>query len=135
MFDWNCPTVGWKIQVDTKGGNKTYGTDFLLNHLHAMTTSAMSKRMFGSLFGSSFSLLSTFMPKKSPCLVMCVKTWLLRGRVCKWVELYSVFLRFHGINEIDKHTAVNITPLRILSKMLKKLHGNTTNSIMVDRLF
>ena len=30
MFDWNCPTVGWKIQVDTKGGNKTYGTDFFI---------------------------------------------------------------------------------------------------------
>ena len=82
----------------------------------------MTKRMFGSLFGSSSSLLSTVMSKESPFLAICVKTWLLRVRVCKWADFYPVFLGFNGINQIDKHT-VNITPLRILSKMLKGYMG------------
>ena len=83
---------------------------------------------------SSCSLSSTATPEKSHFLAACKKIWSLLEWVCKCTRFYPVFLQFIWINQINKYV-IDITPLRVLLKKLKKLHQNTISSIIVHEWF
>lgn len=72
--------------------------------------------------------------KKSQFSAMCIKLWPLSVEVCKGTRFYPDFLHFKTIDKRNKDV-VNITPLKMLSKNLKKLDGNLTSNIKVHVVF
>ena len=104
--------------------------------MFTVTISGTSKSMLENLFKSTKLLLTIFhrFGEEDSILSFTSKNLTpLRPRFQMSGTLFNI-LSFKWIDQIYQHV-INITPLRISSKKLKMLPGNTTSNIIVNQWF